>query len=71
MFTYDFWSILPFTGKFETSLDAYLQKNAESRKKMKDSNKSKSIHEYHPEDYGLSAELISSKFKDYIAKYNL
>jgi hypothetical protein len=55
-------------------LDAYLQKNAESRKKLKekkDIKDSKPLHEYSPEDFGLTAEMISNEFKDYIKKYNL
>jgi hypothetical protein len=65
---------LEFSAEYEKKLDAYLQKNAESRKKLKekkDIKDSKPLHEYHPEDFGLTAELISSEFKDYIQKYNL
>lgn len=60
---------LPFTETYEQRLDAYLKKSKEERQKLKE--KKGSIHDYKPEDYGLTKDMIREEFKDYIAKYNL
>lgn len=60
---------LGFTSTYEQNLDAYLKKSKEERQKLKE--KKGSIHDYKPEDYGLTKEGIREEFKDYIAKYNL
>jgi hypothetical protein len=64
---------LNFSETYQKNLETYLQKNAESRKNMKDKKGSdkKALHEYKPEDFGLTADLIQNEFKEYIQKYNL
>lgn len=52
-------------------MDAYLAKNAEERKKLKEQKKSSELHSYRLEDYGLSKEKVLEKFGDYISKYSL
>jgi hypothetical protein len=44
-----------------------LKKSSEERKAKKEKN----LHNYKPEDYGLTKEMLRDEFKDYIAKYNL
>lgn len=60
---------LTYTEKYEQNLDSYLKKSKEERQKLKE--KKGSIHEYKPEDYGLTKDGIREEFKEYIAKYNL
>jgi hypothetical protein len=52
-------------------MDAYLAKNAEERKKLKEQKKSAELHSYRLEDYGLSKEKVLERFSDYINKYSL
>lgn len=58
---------LEFSQSFEKRIDEYLAKSKEERAKLKQ----KSLHNYKPEDYGLTKEGIREEFKDYIAKYKL
>lgn len=52
-------------------MDAYIAKNTEERKKLKEQKKSAELHSYRLEDYGLSQEKVLERFSDYINKYNL
>lgn len=52
-------------------MDAYIAKNAEERKKLKEQKKSSELHSYRLEDYGLTQEKVLERFGDYINKYNL
>jgi hypothetical protein len=60
---------IEYNGDYEAKLDAYLAKSKAERQKLKE--KKGSIHDYKPEDYGLTKEQIQETFKEYIAKYNL
>lgn len=69
---------LPFTSEYEQRVDAYLSKNAEQRKKMKEQKakdaregKRAELHSYSLEEYGLSEEIVLKRFESYITKYNL
>jgi hypothetical protein len=48
-----------------------LKKNTEERAKLKEKKKSSVVHDYKPEEYGLTAEMIREEFKDYIARFDL
>eukprot|EP01039_Chlorochromonas_danica_P004123 gene4123-4519_t len=62
---------IPFTSTYEEKLDAYLHENELERQRMKAKKGQTAMHDYKPEEYGLTAQLIREEFKDYIAKYNL
>jgi len=62
---------LPYTDAYDRRLDEYLQKSKEERQKIKEKKGSSAVHEYKPEDYGLSAEGLRETFADYISKYNI
>jgi hypothetical protein len=62
---------IPFTAEYEARLDDYLQRNEDKRVRMKAKKGATEMHEYRPEEYGLTVEYIRSEFKEYIAKYNL
>lgn len=65
---------LGFSAAYETQLDQYLQRNAEQRQKMKAQNLSsntQAFHDYKPEHYGLTEEVIQKEFQAYISKYHL
>eukprot|EP00597_Dinobryon_sp_UTEXLB2267_P005955 CAMPEP_0170079764 /NCGR_PEP_ID=MMETSP0019_2-20121128/16058_1 /TAXON_ID=98059 /ORGANISM="Dinobryon sp., Strain UTEXLB2267" /LENGTH=407 /DNA_ID=CAMNT_0010293373 /DNA_START=253 /DNA_END=1476 /DNA_ORIENTATION=+ len=62
---------LGFSETYEAQLDAYLQRNAEQRQKMKEQNRSQAFHDYKPEHYGLTETQIQAAFQGYISKYGL
>ncbi|RYH30221.1 sulfotransferase [archaeon] len=62
---------IAYTAQYDAKLDEYLKKNAEEREKMKAAGGKAEVHEYKPEDYGLTAEKIRAEFKDYVEKYKL
>lgn len=62
---------MPFTAEYEANLDEYLRRNEEERQRMKEKAGKAEMHEYRPEDYGLTKERIREEFKDYISKYRL
>eukprot|EP01038_Epipyxis_sp_PR26KG_P006845 gene6845-9372_t len=62
---------IEYSQNYEQKLDNYLKESNEKRKKLKKSNKSDVVHDYKLEDYGLTKELVSQVFHDYINKYNL
>lgn len=62
---------IPFSAEYEAKLDDYLRRNEEERIRMKAKKGAAEMHEYKPEDYGLTAAGIRAEFKDYISKYNL
>lgn len=62
---------IPFTPTYEEKLDQYLRESKEKREKIKQTNKREVVHDYKPEDYGLTKERIHEEFKEYINKYDL
>lgn len=62
---------LPYTDKYSSKIKEHLSVSAAKRSKIKEQKKSKAVHEYHPEDYGLTAQLIRDDFAAYISKYGL
>jgi hypothetical protein len=65
-----------YSREYDEILDEYLAKNAKDRNEIKKSKfKSKSsavLHEYKPENYGLTAkELSSGRFREYIEKFKI
>jgi hypothetical protein len=46
-----------------------LKNSEEQRRLVKEKNKTKEVHTYHVEDYGLTAVQIREKFAAYIANY--
>jgi hypothetical protein len=48
-----------------------LEQSYAKRNQIKSQKKSSAVHEYKPEDYGLTKEGIRAEFADYIKKYNL
>jgi hypothetical protein len=46
-----------------------LKKSAEERRKLKE--KKGAIHDYQPEEFGLTKDGIHEAFKDYIKQYHL
>jgi len=60
-----------YSAAYEAKLEEYLVRSAEERKKLKEKNKTEAVHEYKPEDYGLTAAQIREEFADYISKYKL
>lgn len=63
---------LPYSEAYENKLEQYLARSAEERKRAKGSkNASGAVHDYKPEDYGLTTAQIREEFKEYIAKYKL
>lgn len=69
---------IPFTEEYSKRVDDYLHESKEKRDRMK-ADKAKTegkastsnMHEYRPEDFGLTAAGIREQFADYIKKYNL
>eukprot|EP01031_Cornospumella_fuschlensis_P027489 gene27489-33194_t len=61
---------IAYTEQYDAQLDAYLQKNAQEREKLKAAGGGE-VHDYRPEDFGLTAAQIRAEFKDYIDKYQL
>lgn len=58
-----------FTPQYEKILKDYLEENAKDRKKKA---KGEVLHEYHPKEFGLTEDVLSTgKFKEYIDKYNV
>ena len=62
---------LTFTDKYETTIREYVSLSAAKRSKIKEQKKSTAVHEYRPEDYGLSTRQIREEFAEYIHKYGL
>jgi hypothetical protein len=62
---------LQFSSEYQGLMDAYLAKNAEERKKLKENKNAAELHSYRLEDYGLTQEKVLERFGDYINKYNL
>lgn len=62
---------LPYTGKYGSKIKEYLSLSAAKRSKIKEQKKSTTVHEYRPEDYGLTTQLIRDEFAAYIHKYGL
>jgi hypothetical protein len=60
-----------YSTEYQERMDAYISKNAEERKKLKESKKAAELHSYRLEDYGLSKEKVLERFSDYINKYSL
>ena len=62
-----------YTEEYDKILDDYLAQNERERAAIK-KNKSKSnvLHSYTPEEFGLSAEEMSSgTFREYVDKFNV
>ncbi len=54
-------------------MTAYLQKSLEKREKMKTEGRQGEgvVHDYQLEDYGLTEEVVRTRFKSYIQSFNL
>lgn len=62
---------LPYTDKYSSRIKEHLSLSAAKRSKIKEQKKSTAVHDYRPEDYGLTAQLIRDEFATYIHKYGL
>ena len=62
---------LPYTDKYDSKIKDHLSLSAAKRSKIKEQKKSTAVHEYRPEDYGLTVQLIRDEFAAYINKYGL
>ncbi len=62
---------IPASPVYDAKVSEYLARSAEERKRAKESRGASAVHEYRPEDYGLTTAQIHAEFADYIAKYNL
>ncbi len=62
---------IPFTPEYAARIGEYLDRSTAERKRVKECKQSAAVHEYRPEDYGLTAEGIREEFKEYIEKYTL
>lgn len=66
-----FQAKLPFPKEYEQRIDDYLARNAKNRNNLKKNKKSDELHSYCLEDYGLSKEVVLTRFNNYIERYNL
>ena len=48
-----------------------MEKSYAKRNQLKEKKKAAALHEYKPEDYGLTRDGIHQEFAEYIKKYNL
>lgn len=62
----------PFTSEYEKILKDFLEQDAKKREDQKKNRKAEKLHSYTPEEFGLTAEILSSGlFKEYIDRYNI
>jgi len=65
------WS---FTPEYERILDAFIKADTEKRENLRNAktNKSENLHDYSPENYGLTPqELSQGVYADYVKLHNL
>eukprot|EP01033_Poteriospumella_lacustris_P007466 gene7467-5364_t len=62
----------PFTVEYEKILREFLAEDAKKRESQKKNRRADKLHTYTPEEFGLTAEELSSGlFKEYINRYNI
>jgi len=58
-----------FTPQFHDRLQAYLEQNRKEREAMQGSKAT--LHQYHPEEFGLSKAQLLTKFEDYHQQFGI
>jgi hypothetical protein len=62
----------PFTVEYEKILREFLEDDSKKRESQKKNRNADKLHSYTPEEFGLTAETLSSGlFKEYIDRYNI